>query len=465
MTFYPASFVLIAIWLVRSWRDVDNGIPVTIAALPFGMFAAIQIGGLSILALHLLTMLTVSLLFLRWVSQGATMNRHHYAPAVLFLVFYALYAVFSSTILVRLFAGEFLVFPMNVTDTGTAVSIFFPSTMRLLAPGMSNIAQSLYIVLSCLFFIACLGLFVRRSPRIGEIGLVWAASLNVVLGLLDMASLDELLSVIRTADYTLANQHTMGGFARIIGGFSEASGYGAASAAFFGYFMMSFLVGRQALHGGLALANLAAAILSFSSTGLVSVVAACLVILMHLGVYFRSGMSHGFGHWFVIGLASVMGLLTLTLLVPGVTEKVNDILDGLLFSKRGTLSGMERGAWASAGFDAFVQTWGLGAGAGSLRANGMASVVLGSVGLPGALAFIGFLVSTIGGSPGFRSTEDRRMFYAARVLALTLLAALMLAATTPDPTLFLMVATSIAAAVRLRAAMALPRAGVPAQAF
>lgn len=450
MTIFPASAVLLAIWLIQSLRDPDKGLVVATALLPFGMFAAVTLGGLSIIAANLAAMLTVGLCVLRWVSRSSEVRVGHIPTPGLFLLLYAAYTAFSATVLVRLFAGDFLVFPMAVSSTGTAVSIFFPSTMRPLAPGSSNIAQTLYIALSCGFFLAASEAFRRRSPRLGELGLVWAGSLNVVLGLLDMAQLDGLLEVIRTADYTLANEHTLSGFARVIGGFSEASAFGAASAAFFAYFVMSFLIRQRPLHGILGVANLACALMSLSSSGLLAVAGALFFIGLHARVYLGRGMTNSFGHWFVITAAVLVALGSLAMVATPLSDLVGGVFDRLVLSKRNTLSGLERSAWAKAGLDAFVQTWGLGAGAGSLRSNGLVSVLLGSVGFPGTLAFLGFLWSSIGAAARFADAEDRRMFYAARISALTLLVAMLLAGTTPDPTLFLMTTTALAVAARQR---------------
>ncbi|WP_212524278.1 hypothetical protein [Actibacterium sp. MT2.3-13A] len=464
MTVFPASTALLAIWLIQSLRNPDNGIVVAIALLPFGMFAAVSLGGLSIIAAHLVALLTVAVFILRWVSRRPAVRLGQIPVPGVFLLLYAGYAAVSATVLVRLFAGEFLVFPMTVNLTGTAVSIYFHSTMTLLAPGNSNIAQTLYIVLSCGFFIAAAETFRQRSPRFGEIGLTWAAVLNVVLGLLDLARLDPLLSMIRTADYTLANEHLLSGFSRVIGGFSEASGFGATSAAFFAYFAMSFLIRQRPLHGVLAAASLACAVLSLSSSGLLAMAGAVLLIGLHARVYLGRGMSRSFGHWFVIIATVTTALGSFALLVAPVSDLVGDVLDRLVFSKSSTLSGIERSAWAKAGLDAFVQTWGLGAGAGSLRANGLISVLLGSVGLPGTLAFLGFLWCAIGGGARFAGSEDRRMFYAARISAMTLLVAMLLSGTTPDPTLFLMTTTAVATATRRRGAAerrAAPRQAQP----
>lgn len=451
MAFFPASAVFLLIWIARVIRSPDNGVVVAIATLPFGMFAAVKVAGLSLLVTDLLASLTMAALVLAWVRAGAHVERGVLTAANAFLGFYAVYALISATILVRLFAGEFLVFPMNVSATGIAVSIFFQSTMQPLAPGMSNVAQAGYILLSFGFFVAAAAVFFRRSPALGERGLAIAAGLNILLGVLDLMALDTLLSVIRTADYSLLNQHSFNGFPRVIGGFSEASAFGATSAAFFAYFTMAFLIHRRGAHGALALGNLLCALTSLSSSGFVAVAVAGVVILAHMPVYLGRGMSRGFAHGFVIVVSLCLAAVCLLFLLPGVTKSASNVLDWLIFSKASSESGIERSAWARAGFQAFVETGGLGAGAGSLRANGLAAVLLGSVGLPGTLSFAVFFLLAISGGRRITDPADRRVFHAARATALTLLAALMLSATTPNPTLFLMAVTAMSAAARQRA--------------
>lgn len=468
MEVFPAAILAFAVWVAKAYRDADLAVVVTIATLPFGMFAAARVAGLSLLVTDLLAAGTVALLVSLWMRRhDVRLGPAFRAPATLFLIFFAVYAAFSAIILVRFFEGRFLVFPMNVSSTGMVVSIYFQSTMSPVRPSMSNLAQTGYIVLACAFFIAALGVFLRRSALLGERGLAAAAGLNIALGFLDMLSLDSLLSVIRTADYTLLNLHEFNGFPRVIGGFSEAAGFGAASATFFAYFTMAFLMQRRRLHAVLGLGNLIFALLSLSSSGFIAVAMAVIVILIHIPVYLGRGMSRTFAHWFVIIVSLFLAAGCLLLLMPGVVASVESVLDWLIFSKAGSESGIERSAWARAGLQAFSETWGLGAGAGSLRANGMVSVLLGSVGLPGALAFAGFLVVSISGGRRIKAADERRMFFAARVTALTLLAALLVSATSPTPTYFLIVVAAMATSARLRSAMArsgaLPAAnGVPA---
>ncbi|WP_143028489.1 hypothetical protein [Ruegeria marina] len=422
--------------------------PLVMAMLPFGMFAALALGGLSLLLANLLAMMTIGILLVRRLSWRGRREPFHIPPAGLYLLAFALYSLFAGFVMVRIFQGQFLVFPMNVTYKSTQVSVFFPSTMWPLHPTKSNISQSFYILLSCGFFLAAVLVLRRRGPRFAETGLVWAGGLNILLGLLDLLGLDSLLGVIRTADYSLANEHTVAGMARVIGGFSEASVFGAASAAFAGYFLMSFLIGRRGRDGFLALGNMAFAALALSSTAFLALAVAVVLVVLHARTYLHGAISRTAGHVFVIGLAVLVSLLCVAVMLTPVLDLAADLLDRLFLSKRGTLSGMERSAWAGAGFNAFFQTWGFGAGPGSLRGSGLASVMLGSVGLPGTICFLGFLYYAVGKPIGEAGLEMRRIYYASRVSALTLLTSMMVSATVPDPTLLLMSVTALAVSAR-----------------
>ena len=452
MAVYPAAAAFLLLWLWLSAKNADNGILMAIAVIPFGMFAALVAGGLSIILANLLAILSIGLLVLRRTSRTAPTEQFLLPPSGLYLLIFALYSVFSALVLVRLFQGNFSVFPMTVTFVGPQVSIFFSSVMVPLQPSNSNIAQSVYIVLSAAFFLAVLAVARRRGAEFVEIGLVWAATLNIVLGLLDFLQADATLGLFRTADYALLNeQRIIGSFERVIGGYSEASGFGAASAAFFSYFAMSYLIVRKGSHGGLAAVNLLCALAAVSSTGVLALGAGTVFVLLHFRMFLGFSMSRVFGHVLILGLSVLAIAISVSFLFPFVADGVSDLLDKLIFSKLDTLSGRERGAWSAAALNAFVQTWGLGAGVGSLRGNGFTSVLLGSVGVVGTLAFVLFILSAIGLPIRGAERDTLRLYCAGRVCALTLLSAMLISATTPDPTLFLMTVTALCVAARERA--------------
>jgi hypothetical protein len=427
-------------------KDPDKGVSVVLAVLPFGMFAALAAGSMAILMPYFLAMLTTAAFLLRRFSgqiPGIRLSR-----SGIWLLLFGVYSVFSAIFLVRLFAGSFLVFPLTFDLLGTKVSTVFHSTMKPLSPVNSNISQTSYALLSVLFFIVAADVFRRRGPAILETGLVWAAGLNIMLGALDFAGADGVLSLVRTADYALGNEQRVFGLPRVIGGFSEGAAFGAFSAAMFGYFAPSYLIGRQARHGVLAAGNAVCTLLAFSSTGYAALIFALVLLVLHSRRFLGRGLSRSFGHWLVI-LASfaVLALCVAAVATPLMTT-IGDIADRLFLQKAGSASGLERGAWARSGLNAFVQTWGLGAGVGSLRANGLASVFLGSVGIPGTLFFLGFLWSALGPVPPIANPNGRRLFCAGRVGALTGLGAMMVSATTPDPTLILVSLAAIASVAR-----------------
>ncbi len=446
MAVYPASVAFLLLWLWVSLKDPDKGVTVVLATLPFGMFAALSVGGLAILMPYLLATLTFTVFFLRRASgqiRAISVQRPGF-----YLLLYAVYGVFSAVVLVRFFAGDFLVFPLTFDRLGTKVSIFISSTMKPLAPVNSNISQTAYLVMSVLFFITAADVFRRRGPAILEKGLVWAAGLNIVLGALDMAGTDGILALIRTADYALGNELRIFGFPRVIGGFSEAAAFGAFSAALAGYFGASYLIGRRTSHGALAVGNVLCAMMAFSSTGYGALGVVVLLILLHARHFLGHGLSRAFGHWLIIMLAGALIALSIAVIATPFLDTAGDVVNRLFLQKAASTSGLERSAWARSGLNAFVQTWGLGAGVGSLRGNGMTSVLLGSVGLPGTVLFLCFLWSALGPVGRIGDPNGTRLFYSGRVGALTYLSALMVSGTTPDPSLILVSLAAVAARAR-----------------
>lgn len=448
MSFAPFAAIFIIAWLWVALRKLENGITFVIAVLPFGMFAAISVAGLSLLLAHFLAMLTMVALVVRWITTRTSGTSVLLPIDGRYLVFFAAYALFSALVLVRLFAGDFLVFPMNLNAGTTQVSIFFPSSVWLLRPSNANISQAFYILLSCGFFIAAISASKRFGRQIIELGLVIAASINIFLGILDFLALDNLLAIIRTADYSLANQQQMAGIARVIGGFSEPASFATTSAALTAYFAMSALIGRKTRDVVLAVGNLICTVFAFSSTGTVALVCVFVLILLHGRGFLTNTLSRTFAHMLVILAATVVFAVCMILLLTPAPDLIADMVEHQILEKRNSMSGIERRAWAYSAFAAFWETWGLGAGVGSLRGSGLLSVLMGSVGLPGLIAFGGFLYYALIRPIGHHDADIQRTFYASRIGSLTLLCSMLLSATSADPTLLLMSLAALATVSR-----------------
>lgn len=451
MVLFPASFVILVFWFIAVLRSGSGAYLMALAMLPFGMFAVVQLpslGGLSITAATLFAAMAAGI-----ATSGAFFKRNpgplRFNPASLALGLFCIYSVFSALVLVRYFQGSFLVFPVARGATGIRIDPSFPSVMAPLTPSNANLSQTFYIVIAFAFFVAFCGWLRRTGPVAGERLFAIAAGLNVVLGILNIAQVDVVLSWVQTATYSLHDQQTMAGLRRAIGGFPEPAPFGSASAVFFAYFASAWAHSQRRRDFLLALFNAVFVILSYSTTGFAALMVVFLVFALRLffGIHARTERRRTTfriaGYFFVLAVGTTILALTPLLGI------FIDLLDRLFLSKLDSLSGQERSAWTEAGMNAFFSTWGLGGGTGSLRSNGMVPVLLGSVGLPGTIAFAAFLWLTIGRSA--RAISDpvlHRIYVGAQVAALAQLTGMMLSMTVPDPTLVLIVCCALAAIAR-----------------
>ena len=447
MAFYPASLVLLALWAALTFRSPGGGILVAIAALPFGMFAAVEASGMSLRAAHLAAVLTMLVCTLQHLAQPAEERSLRLSPAGLALLAFAAYGVISATLLVRLFEGQVMVFPVSLGAVGPAISYNFQSTTAPVHPSNSNISQLAYVLVACAFFLYLESLVRRRGLDWAERGLVAAAVLNIVLAVLDLIGADAVLAPVRTADYALLDSQAVHGLARIIGGFSEPAPFGAFSAALFAYFALSFLIARRPLHGALAAASLVCALMSLSTSAIAATACSLLFLLVHLRHVTIGGMPSGFAQIALAALAAFVAILVAVMVLTPAAQTVARVIDTIFLTKAQSHSGLERAAWAMAGMDAFRATYGLGAGIGSLRSNGLLPTLLGSVGLPGVTLYALFLWFSFGRrAPTPAADGARRVYLSARVGALTALTTAMLVAVVPDPSLLLMTFAAFAAA-------------------
>jgi hypothetical protein len=448
---FPAAIVVFVIWGLAVLKSPDWGYYVTIAVTPFGMFAAfalLSLGGLSLLVSSLLAGLMIGVGALRFFRPSHGEHWQRMPGAMMALLVFGAYSIFSAIILVRIFAGDFRVFSLSRSVEGVRIDPNFGSITVPLAPGGSNISQTFYLVLACGFFVVLYDFLRRRGAIAGENALRIAAVVNIVLGFLDLLGFDSLMAPIRTATYTLANEQMMGGFERIIGGFSEPSSFGTASAIFFAYFTSAFFHSHKLKDLFPALLNAFFVIASFAATGMFAAFMVCLVLLFRGRVVFYGRHSRDFvliaAAMGLIGLAAVALIMALTPL----PDVIADVFDRMILSKADSMSGLERKAWAEGGIHAFVQTWGLGAGVGSLRSNGLIPVMLGSVGIPGTVAYFVFIWLSVGRSAPVSDLVMRRVYLSARLGVVAKLSADFLSSTVPDPGLITMTLAATALVAR-----------------
>lgn len=402
MVIYPAGMAVLLIWALASVRDLDRGVAISIALVSFGMLAPFRlpIGGMTPIASHVAAALSIGVLAL-WalvlIMQRRVAPRIALSGAV--LIAFALYSIFASVFLVQFFAGDFLVFSFAREAVGERVSPLYPSMLTPLRRSASNVSQTLYLLISVAFFFAAVSIGLRRGPTYLIFALRMCAVFNLTLGALTVAGLGSFLAVIRTANYALLDFHTLSGVSRIIGGFAEASAFGAHSAMLAAIFLTHGAMVKSPHNLTLGGANAVLAALALSSTAIVGLAA----LLVFFAAWGLATVLRPLPRRSALLLCSGGALAVLLAIVAGAmlwSDFVWQALDTLILSKSSSTSGLERGAQAANGFYAAWMTYGLGAGVGSVRANGIVSALLAATGIPGTALFIGFVyLSFVSGVP------------------------------------------------------------------
>lgn len=424
-----------------------------LASLAFGATAIVSLGGSSPLIFTVFALLILAATAARQHVLGALLDtlKRHWLPSV--LLGFLVYAVIGSFLLPRLFFSA----------TTAFVPIMGEITEMPLAPTNGNITQTSYVAIGVL---TCLALTVnlRLGMPIAVLGRAFMAlaAIQAGLGLIDIAGklvgVADVLAPIRTATYSMLSDTQVGGFWRISGGFSEASGYAAMGVACLAY---SFTYWRE--YGGrapLALSLLLAGLLllSTSTTAYVSLALVSLPLLC--SVTYSILLSRIRKRDLVLAAFAFIGITAI-----GVVQASNenlltpfvDLVNSMVFEKHASSSGIERAYWNAKSLQAFQDTGWLGIGLGSSRSSSWAVSVLSQLGALGAAAMaviVGFLAGSLGIARRTLNAHDFAIARSARAAALASLVTMTISGASADPGMLFFVALSIPLSAELRAARA-----------
>lgn len=432
MQVYPAGVIVVLVWALCVLRGRGVAVALVGALFPFGMMNIFRLGGFSFVADDFVAVACTGLFGLYFLMTRPQIRLP--GPGLL-LVLMTVYAVFASVFLVRLFEGAVEVFAFNRLYDGVRISREFRGSLLPLGPSSANLSQTAYLVLDVCFFFVAFAAAHRVGPAPLIQGLRIGTAINITFGLLQLAGLGEVLSVIKTADYAVLDGHKVAGLPRLTGGFSEASAYGGVSAGLAGFFLVHGLFARRGADVALGALSAAMAVLALSSSGLVGV-AVIAVFLLGCGVWRMQAAlpAARLYRWTLLllclGLAGTLGLGTALLDVESLPYQV---LDRLILSKGQSVSGLERGAMARNGLEVFWATWGMGAGIGSVMANGHLSAVLAAMGLPGLVLIAAFYGTSFFGVHGPLSVEQTAIRRAAQCFFLVALAIAMIGSFNAGP--------------------------------
>jgi hypothetical protein len=348
-----------------------------------------SLGGTSIQPAHLL------LGFLTYKSVADPENRKRIWQSIsagqpgFWLLLTTLYCVASAYLMPRLLASGTAVFP--VRSLGYRVP---------LEPAMANLTQSVYFVGDFVCFVLvsayASSLFGRQ---VLQNAILLTVILNLMFAVLDLVTYftgtTELLDFIRNANYSMLNDTEVAGFKRIVGSFTEASSFGATTLGYFALTMRLWLLGvRPRLTFGLTVGSLAALLFSTSTTAYVGLVV--FLVFAYASTLFRVVFrnSNLASLVFVVGAPLALAVIALVIsLNDDYAAYFRDMADTFVLNKMATDSGIERSSWNRQAMQNFYDTFGFGAGVGSVRASSFPIAVLANFGIIGALLFLAFFVT------------------------------------------------------------------------
>lgn len=387
-------------------------------------------------------------------ALGVVLMRDQTAWAVLLLT---VYAAAGAMIMPRLFEGETTAFV-----TSRLVGVFESP----LAPSPGNVSQTAYFVFGALLFASFSVLFLQ-SKMIEPVtrGFLLWATLIAAFGLIDrigkLVGAGDVLEPIRTASYVMLTSAdlTIGNVTRISGAFSEASAFGSAALASFGF---SFAYWRRTgSYGALGLATVLL-ILVLLSTSTTAYVGFAILAFVQLAALVRTGVTNRFSRQdlAILMALAMSGTLVLTLYLanPSVFDPLVEVFRITILEKDESQSGLERRYWNARSLNSVFDTFGLGIGLGSSRASNWAIATLSQLGCIGTVLMAFLVAGLLRRCPS--ATADPSTWRitglhdGARLAALTQLLAATLSGGQADPgsQFFIALATVLGCRAHLRAA-------------
>ncbi|RUM22981.1 hypothetical protein EFQ99_23380 [Rhizobium vallis] len=411
MSLEPIGFITLLLGVLCMVNGARFAIVVLCLLTLLGAAAALQLpalGGSSIQPSHLLVLFLVAAVLLRPVQTQAALASLAYPGPGFWFAAYILFSVVSSFFLPRIFAGATLVYSSARDPSGMMSTVAAP-----LAPGSSNLSQSVYLLgdLACFAIVA--GLARLGYTRFIAQQLIIASIVCFAFALADWGTFltgqSQLLDIIRNANYTMHTAEAIHGFKRIVGPFPEASMYGAVALAYFCFTLMLWLERVHSRMAGLATLFIGPTIVLCTSTTayVAGVFAVCMFMLFCLKRLIRGPTAASHVTFLVITLFLIPCAIVALSLVPDAWDSVAGLVNTTVSDKLQSQSGEERTAWNTLALIAFVDTATFGAGLGTVRASSFIAALLSNVGLTGTLLFAAFLYSLVRAS-GRRITGDRQ---------------------------------------------------------
>jgi hypothetical protein len=306
------------------------------------------------------------------------------------------YGALSAFFFPRIFSGLTEINAIGATEYGPSVML------TPLAPVGGNVSQTIYLLADlCVFIIV--DVYCRGEAEIRTVvkAMILFSVGNILFAFLDLLTFytntSYMLDFIRNAQYAFHVDEVTSGLKRIAGSFTETSSFSYATIGAFSFNSSMFICGRwPRLTGSISIISLVLLILSTSSTAIASLPA--VASMLYILALFRILATPGRSTVLISAIIAPLFLFCLFLALALNDDAVayaQDIINVTLIDKSSSQSGLERASWNVAAFNNFVDTYGLGAGLGSVRASSFVMAVLGNIGFVGFFVFVIFLLLTL----------------------------------------------------------------------
>ena len=412
------------------------GLPVLFSVLPLGAAAAFNLpalGDSSIIVADIVTCVFIAIVIASPGQLDAILEKCRAGTPGFFLVATLALGFIITAFSPRLFAGATDVFSVGRVAGEVGVVI------RPLGPNSGNVTQSFRLSLGVLAFLTSAAILkAGRDDRLVVLAFVSATMVNLALATYDYATwatgMPQLMAWLRTANYSILDDHEIAGVKRIIGDFPEASAFGYYSLGLFGFWYSYWLSGGQMSKAWLMVAVAAAMVLLSGSS------AAYVAFGAFLAVSFATVLVttdlHRIPRRVAVAVGASMILLPFVAAIGWILLQSSsgfwEFFDRVLFSKLDSDSAIERGSWNTQALRNFLDTWMIGAGLGSVRASNFLVALLSSIGLAGTVLYAGFLYTFARSRYRGLSDESAAVAQGCRAACLILVLKAFITKSTPD---------------------------------
>lgn len=398
MIIEPIGILLVLAGIYTMAAGLSAGMYLLCICTLLGAAAALilpALGGANIQPSHFALVFLAAAVALRPGTLAASVSCLSYPGPGFWFTLFTLYSVLTAFFLPRIFAGTTIVYSLARNDDMHRI------LSTPLAPATSNLTQAVYMLGSLCCFAIVAGFGRLGGMTIVARALIAASAACIFFAIADLVTYatntSDLLSIIRNANYRMLNDGDIEGFKRIVGSFPEAGAFGYAALALFTFVLMLSLEGFPARSLGLLTSALAIALVLCTSTTAyaASAVTALIVFVFCLARILRNTATPRHLVYVAVCLFALPLLVMTAMLIPGIWESISKLVHATVTTKLESQSGEERMRWNVQALNSFLETSGMGAGVGSIRASSFIVALLANIGIAGTVIFFIFLVSLV----------------------------------------------------------------------